>query len=117
MPGFEIVLIVAVVCIVGFSAVKITRQYGRAVVFRFGRLAGMKGPGLFLIIPLVDQIVRVDLRVRQLDVPKQTIITRDNISVDDTRNATGYAQTIRFMGNLLGVVDRAEVLITYYQEI
>ena len=82
MPGFEIVLIVAVVCIVGFSAVKITRQYGRAVVFRFGRLAGMKGPGLFLIIPLVDQIVRVDLRVRQLDVPKQTIITRDNISVD-----------------------------------
>jgi regulator of protease activity HflC (stomatin/prohibitin superfamily) len=64
-----------------FSA-KITRQYARAVVFRFGRLSGIKGPGLFFIIPFIDQIVRVDLRNRQLDVPKQTIITRDNISVD-----------------------------------
>ncbi len=63
-------------------AVKVTRQYGRAVLFRLGRLKGIRGPGLFLIIPGVDQIVRVDLRVRQLDVPKQTLITRDNISVD-----------------------------------
>lgn len=63
-------------------SVRITRQYTRAVIFRFGRLAGIKGPGIFLIIPFVDQIVRVDLRVRQLEVPKQTIITRDNISAD-----------------------------------
>jgi len=82
MPTFEIIIIVTAGFIAVLASVRITRQYGRAVVFRFGRLAGMKGPGLFLIIPLVDQIVRVDLRVRQLDVPKQTIITRDNISMD-----------------------------------
>jgi regulator of protease activity HflC (stomatin/prohibitin superfamily) len=82
MSGFEIILSVIFVCILALASLRITRQYGRAVVFRFGRLAGMKGPGLFFIIPLADQIVRVDLRVRQLDVPKQTIITRDNISVD-----------------------------------
>ncbi|MCG7849775.1 MAG: slipin family protein [ANME-2 cluster archaeon] len=63
-------------------AVKITRQYERAVVFRLGKLLGEKGPGLFLIIPFVDRIVRVDLRVRELDVPKQTIISSDNVSLD-----------------------------------
>ena len=78
----DFLLSVMVIGILILASIRITRQYGRAVVFRFGRLAGMKGPGLFFIIPVVDQIVRVDLRVRQLDVPKQTIITRDNISVD-----------------------------------
>lgn len=71
-----------VLCVLVAFSVKVTRQYGRAVVFRFGRLKGVKGPGLFCVIPFVDQIVRVDLRVRQLDVPKQTLITSDNISVD-----------------------------------
>jgi regulator of protease activity HflC (stomatin/prohibitin superfamily) len=64
------------------TAVKITRQYERAVVFRFGKLLGEKGPGLFLIIPFVDRIVRVDLRVRELDVPRQTVISSDNVSLD-----------------------------------
>jgi regulator of protease activity HflC (stomatin/prohibitin superfamily) len=77
----SIILIVVLLVLFLFSA-KITRQYARAVLFRFGRLSGIKGPGLFFIIPFIDQIVRVDLRIRQLDVPKQTIITRDNISVD-----------------------------------
>jgi len=61
---------------------KVMRQYERAVIFRLGRLEGVRGPGIFVIVPFVDRIVRVDLRVRQLDVPKQTIVTRDNISVD-----------------------------------
>lgn len=82
MSIFQIVLICVLIVIFILLSVKITRQYERAVIFRFGRLAGIKGPGIFLIIPFVDQIVRVDLRIRQLDVPKQTIITRDNISVD-----------------------------------
>ncbi|NLD39069.1 MAG: slipin family protein [Desulfatiglans sp.] len=77
----SIILIVVLLVLFLFSA-KITRQYARAVLFRFGRLSGIKGPGLFFIIPFIDQIVRVDLRIRQLDVPKQTIITKDNISVD-----------------------------------
>jgi regulator of protease activity HflC (stomatin/prohibitin superfamily) len=71
-----------VVLVLIVMAVKITRQYERAVVFRFGKLLGEKGPGLFLIIPFVDRIVRVDLRVRELDVPKQTVISSDNVSLD-----------------------------------
>lgn len=82
MSILQIILLTAAIILLILLSVKITRQYDRAVIFRFGRLAGIKGPGLFLIIPFVDQIVRVDLRIRQLDVPKQTIITRDNISVD-----------------------------------
>ncbi len=71
-----------VVLILIAMAVKITRQYERAVIFRFGKLLGEKGPGLFLIIPFVDRIVRVDLRVREIDVPKQTVISSDNVSLD-----------------------------------
>jgi regulator of protease activity HflC (stomatin/prohibitin superfamily) len=82
MSVIGISMIFLIVFVLVLLSVKITRQYNRAVIFRFGRLAGIKGPGLFLIIPLVDQMVRVDLRIVQLDVPKQTIITRDNISVD-----------------------------------
>jgi regulator of protease activity HflC (stomatin/prohibitin superfamily) len=66
----------------GVLSVKVTPQYERAVIFRLGKLGELKGPGIFGIIPFVDKIVRVDLRIRQLDVPKQTIVTRDNISVD-----------------------------------
>ena len=73
---------ILVVLILIAMAVKITRQYERAVVFRFGKLLGEKGPGLFVIIPFVDRIVRVDLRVRELDVPKQTVISSDNVSLD-----------------------------------
>ena len=72
----------AVVIVILFLSLKITRQYERAVVFRFGKLLGERGPGLFVIIPFVDRIVRVDLRVRELDVPRQTVISSDNVSVD-----------------------------------
>ncbi len=82
MSILQIILISVIILILLLISIKITRQYDRAVIFRFGRLSGIKGPGIFLIIPFADQIVRVDLRIRQLDVPKQTIITRDNISVD-----------------------------------
>jgi regulator of protease activity HflC (stomatin/prohibitin superfamily) len=70
-----------VVLILVFS-VKITRQYERAVVFRFGKLLGERGPGLFFIIPIADRIVKVDLRIRELDVPRQTVISSDNVSID-----------------------------------
>ncbi|MFA5257625.1 MAG: SPFH domain-containing protein [Opitutales bacterium] len=74
-----IVIAICVVLVLLFS-IKIARPYERAVIFRLGRLSGTKGPGIFIVIPLVDQLVWIDLRVRQLDVPKQTIMTRDNIS-------------------------------------
>ena len=63
------------------SAVRILREYERAVVFRLGRLIGEKGPGLVLLIPVVDRMVRVSLRTVTMYVPPQDVITRDNVSV------------------------------------
>lgn len=82
IDALAILGVLAILFILGALALKIIRQYERAVIFRFGKLAGLKGPGIIVIIPFVDKIVKVDLRTRQLDVPKQTIVTRDNISVD-----------------------------------
>ena len=72
--GFVAVIIVAM-------AVKIVAEYERGVIFRLGRLVGAKGPGLFLIIPFVDRMVKVDLRVVTMDVPSQEVITKDNVTV------------------------------------
>jgi len=64
------------------SAIKILPEYIRIVVFRLGRLLGIKGPGLVFIIPIVDQIIRLDLRERVIDVPKQRVVTKDNVTID-----------------------------------
>src|SRR6056297_329463 len=63
------------------SAIKILREYERAVVFTLGRFTGTKGPGLIILIPGIQQMVRVDLRTIVLDVPKQDVISKDNVSV------------------------------------
>ena len=62
-------------------AVKIVTEYERGVIFRLGRLVGARGPGLFFIIPFVDRMVKVDLRVITMDVPSQEVITKDNVTV------------------------------------
>jgi regulator of protease activity HflC (stomatin/prohibitin superfamily) len=72
---------VIIIAVVIFAAVKILREYERAVVFTLGRFTGVKGPGLFLLIPFVQQMVRVDLRTRVDDVPPQDVISHDNVSV------------------------------------
>ena len=72
---------VIIVAIVIFAAVKIIREYERAVVFTLGRFTGVKGPGLILLIPFVQQMVKVDLRIRVDDVPPQDVISHDNVSV------------------------------------
>ena len=64
------------------SAAKIVREYERVVIFRLGRLLGAKGPGIFFIIPIVDRLLKVDLRTTVVDVRKQNIITKDNVSVE-----------------------------------
>lgn len=76
-------LILAVLLIIYFitSAIKILREYERGVIFRLGRLIPIKGPGLIIIWPIIDKLVRVDLRTITFDVPAQDIITKDNISV------------------------------------
>jgi regulator of protease activity HflC (stomatin/prohibitin superfamily) len=76
------VIVLVLILIILAQAVKVVREYERVVIFRMGRLFGAKGPGIFLIIPIVDSPVKVDLRIITIDVPKQTIITRDNVSVE-----------------------------------
>jgi regulator of protease activity HflC (stomatin/prohibitin superfamily) len=75
-----IIPIVLVVALLAYS-VRVLREYERAVVFLLGRLWKVKGPGLILVIPVIQQAVRVDLRTRVLDVPPQDVISRDNVSV------------------------------------
>lgn len=74
------------------SAIKIVKEYERLVVFRLGRLIGEKGPGFVLVIPVVDKIVRVSLRIVTLDVPSQEVITRDNVTT--SVNAVVYYRVV-----------------------
>src|SRR5215469_1251280 len=75
-------IVLIVVLAVLYSSVRILREYERGVVFTLGRYTGTKGPGLFLLVPLVQQMVRVDLRVVVDEVPPQDVISRDNVSVE-----------------------------------
>jgi regulator of protease activity HflC (stomatin/prohibitin superfamily) len=95
MEGFSgyIGVIVAFAVIIISSAIRILREYERGVIFRLGRLIGLKGPGLILLIPLVDRMVRVSLRTVVMDVPEQDVITKDNVSLKV--NAVVYFRVVR----------------------
>ncbi len=73
--------ILIIILIILSSSIKIVKEYERGVIFRLGRLVGAKGPGLFLIIPIFDSMVKVDLRTVTYDVPAQEVVTRDNVTV------------------------------------
>jgi regulator of protease activity HflC (stomatin/prohibitin superfamily) len=91
--GLAVVAVLAViVLIVLFSAVRILREYERGVIFRLGRLIAQKGPGLILLIPFIDQMVRVELRTIALNVPPQELITKDNVTV--RVNAVAYFRVV-----------------------
>lgn len=79
--GFGFGVIAIVLLVLFASSVRILREYERGVVFQLGRFWGVKGPGLILLIPVLQQMVRVDLRTIVLDVPTQDVISRDNVSV------------------------------------
>ena len=81
MSPIIIGVIALIVLILIPMTVKIVSEYERGVIFRLGRLVGAKGPGLFLIIPFVDRMTKVDLRVITMDVPSQEVITKDNVTV------------------------------------
>ena len=83
--------------------VKIVKEYERGVVFRLGRLVGAKGPGLFFIIPFIDNMVRVDLRVVTMDVPSQEVITKDNVTV--RVNAVAYFRVVDPEASVVKVLD------------
>ena len=81
MIPYTLIYILLLVLIVLIASIRILREYERAVVFTLGRFTGVKGPGLILIIPFIQQTVRVDLRTIVLDVPTQDVISHDNVSV------------------------------------
>jgi regulator of protease activity HflC (stomatin/prohibitin superfamily) len=85
------VLVIFVAIVLG-SAVRVLREYERGVVFRLGRLIATKGPGLILLIPLIDRMERVDLRTVTLNIPPQEVITRDN--VPSSVNAVAYFRVV-----------------------
>lgn len=85
-------VIIAFFIILLASAVRILREYERGVIFRLGRLIGSKGPGIILLIPIVDKMVRVSLRTVVMDVPEQDVITKDNVSLKV--NAVVYFRVI-----------------------
>ena len=76
-----LIFLVVVLVMFAASAVRVLPEYERGVLFRLGRLAGVRGPGLFFIIPGIDRLVRVSLRTVAMDVPPQDVITRDNVTV------------------------------------
>ena len=88
--GFITIVIIGVFILA--NAIRILREYERGIIFRLGRLIGAKGPGLILLIPIVDRMVKVSLRVVTMDVPSQDVITRDNVSVKV--NAVVYFRVI-----------------------
>jgi regulator of protease activity HflC (stomatin/prohibitin superfamily) len=87
-----IVIVAIVVFSLWSSVVKIAREYERGVIFRLGRLQRAKGPGVILLIPIVDRMIKMDLRVVTLDVPRQEMMTRDNVPV--TVDAVVYFRVV-----------------------
>jgi regulator of protease activity HflC (stomatin/prohibitin superfamily) len=87
-----VVIIVALAAALAGASIRILREYERAVVFRLGRLVGQKGPGIVLLIPIVDRMVRVDLRTVTFDIPPQDLITRDNVPAKV--NAVAYFRVV-----------------------
>ena len=96
-------IIVLVVFMFASMAIKIVPEYERGVIFRLGRLIGTKGPGLFLLIPFVDRMVKVDLRVVTMDVPYQEVITKDNVTVKV--NAVVYFRVVEPEASVVKVLD------------
>jgi regulator of protease activity HflC (stomatin/prohibitin superfamily) len=103
MEQFPVVAVVIVLfaLIILSNAIRILREYERGVIFRLGRLIGLKGPGLILLIPIIDKMVRVSLRTVVMDVPTQDVITQDNVSIKV--NAVVYFRVVEPQKAIVGV--------------
>jgi regulator of protease activity HflC (stomatin/prohibitin superfamily) len=98
-----IVIVVILLLVFLPMTIKVVQEYERGVIFRLGRLTGAKGPGLFIIIPIVDRMVKIDLRVITLDVPPQDVITKDNVTV--RVNAVVYFRVVDPQSAVVKVLD------------
>ncbi len=103
MSPILIGIIALIVIVLLPMSVKIVPEYERGVLFRLGRLVGQRGPGLFLIIPFIDKMFKVDLRVVTMDVPSQEVITRDNVTV--RVNAVVYFRVVNPEDSVVKVLD------------
>jgi len=92
MTAYSLYVVIAIIVLFLFSAIRILREYERGVIFLLGRFWKVKGPGFILVIPLIQQMERVDLRTIVMDVPSQDVISRDNVSVHV--NAVVYFRVI-----------------------
>jgi regulator of protease activity HflC (stomatin/prohibitin superfamily) len=101
--GISLGVILAILIMIVSSAIRVLREYERAVVFRLGRFTGVRGPGLFLLIPMVDRMVKISLRVITMDVPPQDVITKDNVSIKV--NAVLYFRVVDPEGAVVTVED------------
>jgi len=101
MPGLIVVVVIVVFILA--NAVRILREYERGVVFRLGRFVGVRGPGLILLIPMFERMVKVTLRTVALDVPPQEVVTKDNVSVKV--NAVMYFQVFEPSKAIIAVED------------
>ena len=97
------VLAILILLFILASAIRILKEYERGVIFRLGRAIGVKGPGLILLIPIIDKMVKVSLRVVTMDVPPQDVITKDNVSVKV--NAVLYFRAMDPMKAVIEVED------------
>ena len=103
MNGVVIGVIVVVVIILLAKSLKVVAEYERGVIFRLGRLVGARGPGFFVIIPFIDRMVKVDLRVVTMDVPPQDVISKDNVTV--TVDAVVYFRVVDPEASVVKVLD------------
>lgn len=99
------IIIVLFIAILSLS-IKVVNEYERGVIFRLGRLMGAKGPGFFMIIPFIDRMVKIDLRVITMDVPAQDVITRDNVTV--RVNAVVYFRVINPEASVVKVINHIQ---------
>src|SRR5207253_11164120 len=107
MVSLATVAVLAIlVVVILFSAVRILREYERGVIFTLGRYTGTKGPGFVLLVPLAQQMVRVDLRIVVNEVPPQDVISRDNVSVKVS--AVVYFRVVD--------AERAVIQVRYYMD-
>jgi regulator of protease activity HflC (stomatin/prohibitin superfamily) len=98
-----IVVFLFVVLIVASTAIRIAQEYERGVVFRLGRFTGVRGPGIYFLIPFIERSVKVDLRVVTMDVPSQEAITKDNVTVKV--NAVVYYRVVKPEDSVIKVFD------------
>lgn len=98
-----IVAVLFVILVMSSAAIKIAQEYERGVVFRLGRFSGVRGPGLYVIIPFVERSMKVDLRIMTLDIPSQEAITKDNVTVKV--NAVVYFRVVKPEDSVIRVFD------------